>query len=278
MTDKDQDPIARQEATGELVWNDGCDALVDFIEEHGVSMVGETRDHLFNIVQHILDGQPPLNSLREPAREAEDKCSNCGGAHEAQFHVPTRVWEFIGCALDDFLCAECVHAKAIKHGVTLAWFVNDENYLNEVNWRSGDSPPPVEPLDRETLDALITSHNGENCSNFQSAYYNWLRGAESLRNAILATSPPIQGEGRSVLDEVKSERDRAEAKFPNQHIPNFPERMDWDHAAMERNQAQELTDRCHASGVVTWWHVLREEVYEAFAESHDDELRADDAG
>ena len=43
--------------------------------------------------------------------------------------------------------------------------------------------PPV--LSREFLDSLITAHNGENCTNFRDAYYNWLRGAESLRDAIL---------------------------------------------------------------------------------------------
>ena len=41
----------------ELKWTEGCDALVDFVEEHGGSMGGETRDHLFNIVQNIIDGQ-----------------------------------------------------------------------------------------------------------------------------------------------------------------------------------------------------------------------------
>ena len=46
---------------------------------------------------------------------------------------------------------------------------------------------PVEPpvLSRQFLDSLITAHNGENCTNFRDAYYNWLRGAESLRDAIL---------------------------------------------------------------------------------------------
>jgi hypothetical protein len=79
----------------------------------------------------------------------------------------------------------------------------------------------------------------------------------------------------SVFDEIEAELLRAEAKFPDQHLPNFPERMDWDHATAERDQAQELTDRCHAKGVVTWWHVLREEVYEAFAESDPAKLRAE---
>ena len=78
-----------------------------------------------------------------------------------------------------------------------------------------------------------------------------------------------------MLSEIQAERDRAEAKFPNQHIPNFPERMDFEHARAERDQAQELTDRCHEKGVVTWWHVLREEVYEAFAESDPAKLRAE---
>ena len=82
-------------------------------------------------------------------------------------------------------------------------------------------------------------------------------------------------ETNRVLLEIAAERDRAEAKFPNQHIPNFPERMDFDHAIAEMEQAKELTDRCHASGLVTWWHVLREEVYEAFAESDPAKLRAE---
>ena len=43
--------------------------------------------------------------------------------------------------------------------------------------------PPV--LSREFLDSLIQAHHAENCSNFRDAYYNWLRGAESLRDAIL---------------------------------------------------------------------------------------------
>jgi hypothetical protein len=95
---------------------------------------------------------------------------------------------------------------------------------------------------------------------------------ESLRGA-----PVVAGEltPKTVFDEVKAELTRAQAKFPDQHLPNFPERMDWDHAAAERDQAQELTDRCHASGVVTWWHVLREEIYEAFAESNPAKLRAE---
>ena len=46
---------------------------------------------------------------------------------------------------------------------------------------------PVEPpvLSREFLDSLIQAHHAENRSNFRDAYYNWLRGAESLRDAIL---------------------------------------------------------------------------------------------
>ena len=38
---------------------------------------------------------------------------------------------------------------------------------------------------REFLDSLIQAHHAENRSNFRDAYYNWLRGAESLRDAIL---------------------------------------------------------------------------------------------
>jgi hypothetical protein len=62
-------------------------------------------------------------------------------------------------------------------------------------------------------------------------------------------------------------------KFPDQHIPSFPDKMDFEHAAKERDAAQELTDRCHEKGLVTWWHVLREEVCEAFAEADPERLR-----
>ena len=62
-------------------------------------------------------------------------CDHCGGPHRAQFQVPTRVWERLGLGADDFLCAECVHAIAAAQGVTLAWFVNDENYFNDSDWK-----------------------------------------------------------------------------------------------------------------------------------------------
>ena len=45
-----------------MKWTNSCDALVDFVEEHGGSMGGETRDHLFNIVQNIVDGQSVLET------------------------------------------------------------------------------------------------------------------------------------------------------------------------------------------------------------------------
>lgn len=77
----------------------------------------------------------------------------------------------------------------------------------------------------------------------------------------------------SIVKEFLAERERQEAKFPNQHIPNFPSKMDFAHARAERDQAQELTDRCAEKGVVTWWHVLREEVFEAFAEEDEVKLR-----
>jgi hypothetical protein len=59
-----------------MKWTDSCDTLVDFVEEHGGSMGGETRDHLFNIVQNILDGQPvepvPADSEMNLRREILD--------------------------------------------------------------------------------------------------------------------------------------------------------------------------------------------------------------
>jgi len=107
----------------------------------------------------------------------------------------------------------------------------------------------------------------------------FFQGANSYHSHLLGVLATLRDSKEvkvpSVFDEIEAELLRAEAKFPDQHLPNFPERMDWDHATAERDQAQELTDRCHAKGVVTWWHVLREEVYEAFAESDPAKLRAE---
>jgi hypothetical protein len=56
-TDSRKSELREDGPMSQMKWNDGCDALVDFVEEHGGSMGGETRAHLFNIVQNIIDGQ-----------------------------------------------------------------------------------------------------------------------------------------------------------------------------------------------------------------------------
>ena len=78
---------------------------------------------------------------------------------------------------------------------------------------------------------------------------------------------------RNIWVDLKEERDRQDIKFPDQHIPSFPVQMDFAHAIAEMEQAQELTDRVAAKGLVTWWHVLREEFYEACAEPDVAKLR-----
>ena len=86
-------------------------------------------------------------------------CDDCGGPHLAQFHAPERVWAFLGIDSAGFLCAECVNSRALAKGVTLAWFVNDENYLNEPNWKSSDSSAAV-------IDEVRKIHESENIDGY----------------------------------------------------------------------------------------------------------------
>ena len=76
----------------------------------------------------------------------------------------------------------------------------------------------------------------------------------------------------NVYDEIKVERDRAEVKFPDQHLPNGTSNDMW--GGIE-TAAKVVTDSRHKHGGLTWLHVLYEEVCEAFAEEDPAKLRAE---
>lgn len=75
----------------------------------------------------------------------------------------------------------------------------------------------------------------------------------------------------AVFAELELERERQEQKFPHQHLANGTDQI----YALERDEAQRLTNEASAAGTVTWKHVLAEEVLEAFAEENDQALRAE---
>jgi hypothetical protein len=83
----------------ELKWTEGCDALVDFVEEHGGSMGGETRGHLFNIVQNIIDGQlssAPKGLTRDQMWKIADEL----WGEVRDFNTEALISEFIGAILE----------------------------------------------------------------------------------------------------------------------------------------------------------------------------------
>jgi hypothetical protein len=67
-----------------------------------------------------------------------------------------------------------------------------------------------------------------------------------------------------VLNEIADERKRAEAKFPNQHLPFGTGRPGSEKDALA---AKRVTDMMAAAGELTWAHVIREEFLEAMAET-----------
>lgn len=75
-----------------------------------------------------------------------------------------------------------------------------------------------------------------------------------------------------VLGEVAAELARAEAKFPDQHLPDGTGAPQW---AGFRDAQREHTDSKLADGTVTWLDVVLEEAYEAFAETDPVLLRAE---
>ena len=74
-----------------------------------------------------------------------------------------------------------------------------------------------------------------------------------------------------VLLELMDERERQEAKFPDQHLPNGTDKV-W---SVIRDGARLRTDRRAELGTVTWLDVLTEEFYEAMAEEDPARLRAE---
>jgi len=102
----------------------------------------------------------------------DPRCDQCGGPHRAQMHVPEQVWRALKIPDEAFLCAECVHAIAAEHGINLAWFVGDENYLNDPNWK---------PLSSDHADLLVqverlTARNAKleavaEAARFEHPYY-----------------------------------------------------------------------------------------------------------
>jgi hypothetical protein len=80
------------------------------------------------------------------------------------------------------------------------------------------------------------------------------------------------GRTAAVLDEVAAELRRAEAKFPDQHLPDGGGDPRW---AELRDAQRAKTDRKLADGTATWLDVVLEETYEAFAETDPMLLRAE---
>ena len=75
-----------------------------------------------------------------------------------------------------------------------------------------------------------------------------------------------------ILLNILDELDRAEAKFPDQHLPGGTSSAMY---AMAAEVAKYVCQRDHANGTVTWIDVLLEEVYEAAEEEDPVKLRAE---
>lgn len=79
---------------------------------------------------------------------------------------------------------------------------------------------------------------------------------------------------RPVLDEVWKERERQDTKFGQQEWPDGtgPHNGGWDEeAALAKVQC----DAAYKNGLLTWLHIAREEVFEAFAEADEAKLRVE---
>lgn len=86
-----------------------------------------------------------------------------------------------------------------------------------------------------------------------------------------------------VINDVLAERDKQDAKWGEQNHPNGtgPNKLpmpynsgSWN-AAFAAEQLTLCTNSAAQSGYVTWLHILREEVFEAFAEEDPAKLRAE---
>lgn len=87
-------------------------------------------------------------------------------------------------------------------------------------------------------------------------------------------SAPEGAEPRErIVADLLAERDRQETKFPDQHLEAGTSSSFVNQTI--RDMFREGTDVAAGIGTVTWKHVLREEVYEAFAEDEPDKLRVE---
>jgi hypothetical protein len=101
---------------------------------------------------------------------------------------------------------------------------------------------------------------------------------ELNRRTVLGVS---SGRTARVLLSIAEERERQDAKFPGQHLPDgtpdAADRMGLEKALDQARRARDMWRRvCQAKtarGDVTWWDVLREEFWEVGAESDPQRLR-----
>jgi hypothetical protein len=73
------------------------------------------------------------------------------------------------------------------------------------------------------------------------------------------------------LEDVRDERRRQDVKFPGQSLPDGTD-VAWTRAS---DRAKALCERAAREGRLTWRHVLREEFWEAMAETDPDALRVE---
>lgn len=85
----------------------------------------------------------------------------------------------------------------------------------------------------------------------------------------LAHGPSEQAPTASVLAEVAAERSRQDAKWSEQNHPDGTDEV-WRAAA---DRARRACQRAAAHDEVTWFHILREEFWEAMAETDPSSLR-----
>lgn len=72
-----------------------------------------------------------------------------------------------------------------------------------------------------------------------------------------------------VVQDIRNERERQEAKFPDQHLPDGThERFRW-----QAIRYRDATDEAAGTGGLTWRHILLEEVFEALTETDPGKLR-----
>jgi len=72
----------------------------------------------------------------------------------------------------------------------------------------------------------------------------------------------------SIFCEVDAERDRQDAKWGVQNHPVRPEdfeAIEYFHQSVKK--AKEKCDKHAKDGTLTWWHIVREELFEAMDEA-----------